>query len=543
MKEIRITTAVAADATAAVRDALLSLAGERDVRLVFEPGEYYFSSADATRRFFGVSNNDSGEKAVVFPILGFDRLTIDGGGSTFIFGAGCFPIAVSESRHVTLKHMILDCDRSPIISFFLRNITDEGFDLCFDKRQNPFRIERGGLIFERAHGDVSNLEREFYLHRRIEHGHCVQFLITGDADVAVDHFPVPYSWMDAVEIEDGVRLTHRAEHPHVCRYREGEEVLFVADCEREVDMILLDRSENVRIKDVTIRRGRGMGVIGQLCENIELDGLRTDTAYHGEASGVTLDALHFVHCSGLLEIRNCEISYPMDDALNVHGIYTELCASDGEHLRVRLVHHQQQFINPYRAGDLLELIDPRTRAIVAKYRVAAAVLSDAGDEIELSGRFTEGADAAHAGCLVENPDRMPRLHLHDNHFYAYPNIRVSGRGGILIENNRFEQYSGTQLVDLSDFWFESGRIGEAIVRNNRFVDCVGRRGTAITVGISGVDEKNAPKIHRRVEISNNLFDGFAVHAVTVSGVMESVIENNRYQSDSKTPLRIDGIVR
>lgn len=543
MKEIRITNAVAADATAAVRDALLSLVGERDVRLVFEPGEYYFSATDATRRFFGVSNNDSGEKSVVFPIFGFDGLTVDGGGSTFTFGAGCFPIAVSESRRVTLENMTLDCDRSPIISFFVRNITDEGFDLCFDKEKNPFRIERGGLIFERAHGEVSNLTREFYLHRRIEHGHCVQFLITGDADVAVDHFPVPYSWMDAVEIEEGVHLTHRAEHPHVCRYREGEEVLFVADCEREVDVILLDRSENLKIKDVTLRRGRGMGVIGQLCENIELDGFRTDPVYHSEAATVTLDALHFVNCSGSLEIHNCDISYPMDDVLNVHGVYTELVSVEGGEMRVRLVHHQQHYINPYRVGDLLEVIDQNSRAILAKYRVERATLSEEGDAIELSGCFIEGADAAHEGCLVENPDRMPRLWLHDNYFHAYPNIRASGRGGILIENNRLEDYSGMQLVDLSDFWFESGRIGEAVIRGNQFKNCVGRRGIAITVGISGIDDQSAPKIHRRVEISDNLFDGFSQLAVSAFGVEEPVIENNRYRTESKTPLRIDGILQ
>lgn len=543
MKEIRITNAEAADATAAVTKALASLAGERDARLVFERGEYHFSATDATHRFFGVCNNDSGEKAVAFPILGFDGLTIDGGGSTFTFGAGCFPVAVSESRGVTLENMILDCDRSPIVSFFVRNITEEGFDLCFDKVQNPFRIERGGLVFERAHGDVSNLEREFYLHRRIEYGHCVQFLITGDADVAVDHFPVPYSWMDAVEIEEGVRLTHRAEHPHVCRYREGEEVLFVADCEREVDMILLDRSENIRIKDVTVRRGRGMGVIGQLCENVELDGFRTDTAYHGEAATVTLDALHFVNCSGLLEIHNCDISYPMDDVLNVHGVYTELRDVDGEQLSVRLVHHQQQYVNPYRTGDLIDVIDPDSRAILARYRVERAMLSASGDTIELSGRFTEGADAVCAGCLVENPDRMPRLWLHDNYFHAYPNIRASGRGGILIENNRLEDYSGMQLVDLSDFWFESGRIGEAVIRGNHFKNCVGRRGIAITVGISGIDEQSAPKIHRRVEISDNRFDGFSQLAVSACGVEELVIENNHYETESKTPLRIDGILQ
>ncbi len=540
MKTIHIPCMGTENATPAVVAALESLRGETDVALVFEKGEYHFWSEGSVSRFLGVANNDSGVKSIVFPIFDFNGLTVDGCGATFIFHDLAFPVAVSHSQNVTLKNIIFDRSASPVIAFRVCNICEDGFDLLFDKAQNPFRIERGGLVFERVRGDVSNLEREFYLHRRIERGHCVQFLITGDANVSTDHFPVPYSWMDATEIDGGVHLVHRVEHPHVCRYDEGEEVLFVADCEREVDVIFLGNSENVKLQNITIRRGCGMGVIGQLCHNIELDGVRTDVAYHNEASSVTLDALHFVNCSGALDIHDCEISYPMDDVLNVHGIYTELVSLDEKRVQVRLVHHQQHFVNPYKSGDVLEMIAPDTREIVAKYRVRTATLSEEGTLIDLTGEFLDGADAVGAGFLVENPDRMPRLHLHDNHFYAYPNIRASGRGGILIENNRLEDYSGTQLVDLSDFWFESGRIGEAVIRGNVFRNCVGRRGIAITVGVSGVDDAIAPKLHGRVEITQNTFDGFSTLAVSAGGVRELIVENNRYVTENGHALRLDG---
>ena len=69
-----------ADATPAVRSALASVHESRGRRLTFAPGRYDFWPDRAAEHLLFVSNNDSGLKRVVFPLLGFDDFEVDGQG-------------------------------------------------------------------------------------------------------------------------------------------------------------------------------------------------------------------------------------------------------------------------------------------------------------------------------------------------------------------------------------------------------------------------------------------------------------------------------
>jgi hypothetical protein len=57
-------------------------------------GTYHFRARYASTKYYSISNNDSGVKAIIFPLLGFDRLTIDGGGSDFLFHGEVLPFVV-----------------------------------------------------------------------------------------------------------------------------------------------------------------------------------------------------------------------------------------------------------------------------------------------------------------------------------------------------------------------------------------------------------------------------------------------------------------
>jgi hypothetical protein len=50
------------------------------------------------------SNNQSGEKRVVFPLSGRRNVTIDGCGSTFVFHGRTFPFAATNGTGLTLRN-------------------------------------------------------------------------------------------------------------------------------------------------------------------------------------------------------------------------------------------------------------------------------------------------------------------------------------------------------------------------------------------------------------------------------------------------------
>ena len=73
---------------------------------------------------------------------------------------------------------------------------------------------------------------------------------------------------------------------------------------------------------------------------------------------------------------------------------------------------------------------------VAQFIVESADFEEnSGTDILITGKFTYGNNDAKVGLLVENPDRMPDLYMHHNHFKNFPHNRISGAGHIIIENN------------------------------------------------------------------------------------------------------------
>ena len=511
--------------------------------LRFERGIYHFYEEGTEERFYAVSNNAAGVKRIVFPLLHMNGITVDGGGSHFVIHGKIFPFVVDDCKNVNLKNIYFDRDRSPHVSLKIRGITESGFDLEIDRQLCPFYVEDGSLFLKKEHGYYSGKEQVFSLHSadRIR----VRYLLTGNCTARYDHLPTPYMWADAEETEWGVHLSYRpVEGAIPCPYEEEERLSFFPDGGRENDLIFLQNSEEIRIEDVTIRQTMGMGVIAELCRNVTIKGLRTD--YDEQAGGVTTtaDMLHFVNCDGRLEISDCHITHTEDDILNVHGMYTRLCTADENTLLTQIMHHEQEGFCPYLAGDRLSLIQQNNGEILGEFIVSSHQFEkDAQNLIRLEGKWEYGLDRileTTEDILVENPHRMPDLHLHHNYFYRFPHLRISGAGQLLIEHNHIEcAKAAALLMDLAQYWYESGRIRHLVFRNNRLIRCnaLGQGPGFIQIGVSGHEDKDAPKIHEHIEITDNEFSGILSYAVTAGGVKELILRNNTTDSGS-FPTRI-----
>lgn len=538
MKTVKIKYEGNKNYTPAVSRALEEISEDDGGCLEFEAGEYHFYKDGALKKFIAVSNNSACDKYVVFPIFKMKNVRIDGRGSAFVFHDITFPFAVMESHGVELLNLTLDTGTPPTGLFKIGKISNEGFYFHIDKEKTPYRIEKGGIIFERENGERSGLDKKFSLHGISKWG--VQYLFTGECSDSRENLPATYLLTDAEERENGLFLKFKEGNVHTLRYPEGSSVNAILDGGRSSDVILLHKTKNTLIKNVTVRRGIGMGVIAQLSENIEIDGFKTDEAYHGEGTTLTADSLHFVNCSGDVKIHNCEISHTMDDAINIHGMYTRITKVDKNSLTVKIGHAEQYFFNPYMNGDIIKSVNDDSFDYTAKMKITDSKLSDDGKEIVLKTEPISGM--AKVGELIESPYRMPNVHIHDNKFYTYPHLRISGAGDILIEKNSFERAIGALIVkDLAKYWYESGRVKNLTFRNNTLNDCNALAGSAfITVDIDGVAHDKSPKIHGRVEISGNRFENVRDKAIVAAGVKELVIKENAFAKESDNVIVIDG---
>ena len=134
----------------------------------------------------------------------------------------------------------------------------------------------------------------------------------------------------------------------------------------------------------------------------------------------------------------------------------------------------------------------------------------------------------YTGFLVENPDRMPDIHIHGNDFSDFPAFRLSGAGKIRFENNVISDcMAAIKFYDLAVYWYESGRIRDARVTHNRLTGCNKLGGDAfIDIRVSGFEPEKAPLIHDRIEISDNTFEKIQKYAVRACGVKELVVKDN-----------------
>ena len=76
--------------------------------LCLSPETYSFGMEGVFRGVFAPSNNDTGEKRVVFPLIGKKRLRIDGRGAVLSFTERLFPFILQDCEDVVLENFTID---------------------------------------------------------------------------------------------------------------------------------------------------------------------------------------------------------------------------------------------------------------------------------------------------------------------------------------------------------------------------------------------------------------------------------------------------
>lgn len=507
------------DSTAHWRAAAEAL--EDGATLSLPKGEYHLGEADARKMWLDPSNNSSGEKIVVFPLIGKSNVTIDGNGSKLVVHGRAFPFVALGCTNVTIRNLTVTTRYPSCAGFTVLSKDDTGFTVEFDAGACPFAVMDGGLSFHLDGHDVSTFGGRLSLHAidRI----AINYLMTPKSPGVKDKFPAPF--MGVVPEDLGGRKVrfryygdkHRksAKLPYGC----GEKVVVNLEEKRYRDVFLFEDCRGVRLEDVSIERFGGMGVVAQRSGDLTVERLKT-VPPEGERVSLTADIMQFVNCFGVIRIENCEGGWSLDDVLNIHGNYLRVEAVEGRRVRLRAMHDAHEGFFPYRPGDAVEFVVARTRQVLATARVIG-VTPDKQNRFLCTLEVDGDVENVPSGALVENVTLNPDVIFRNNRFRNYPNIRVSGRGKYLIEGNRLEcACSALTVFDLAEYWYESGRISEMTVRNNDFIDCNGLGGrTFIDVGVAGWGA-DAPKIHGRIRLENNRFEGVKGTRVRTSGVFD-----------------------
>ncbi len=526
MKEILIKKTVN-DMVPAVFEALESCAEEAVIK--FLEGEYHFYPESAFEKYYYISNNRHGLKRVAFPIIGKKNITIDGGGSRFIFHGEIVPFVVENSEHITLKNFSVDWDR-PFYSEGIITAADEtGVTLEVDRQRYPYHFENGQMIFEGEGWARSFSEGVFE----------IDPVIGGPAYLSGDAMGLGITKdLGVEEAADGV-IRFNKKFPRVPKVGN---ILLLRHYRRCCPGIHLKHSKDTQFENITLHHAGGMGVIGQFCENVTLRNCRV-TPSAGRHFSVTVDATHFVNCRGLIRLENCLFEGQLDDPCNVHGINTRIKEIiNRRKVITELVHHEQHGVEIGFPGDRIHFSDNET------------LLSYAGNTIEKTNRldaqylqitFTEDLPPELcAGHVMENMSWTPDLHIigctcRNNRARGY---LISTPGKVVVENNRIESSgAGIKISGDANYWFESGAVRDVLIRNNEFGDCCygpkqwGRAVIDIDPEISN-SWKKPECFHRNIRIENNRFFTFDVGILYARSVDGVAFSGNKIRRTESYPM-------
>ena len=183
-------------------------------------------------------------------------------------------------------------------------------------------------------------------------------------------------------------------------------------------------------------------------------------------------------------IEECQLEHQYDDAVNIHGIYSiaERMLPSREWL-VKRGHRAQYGVPLAVSGNRFRAVHPNTLATVCEFR-ADKVAEEDDSHIRI---LTDSPEAIPAGSALENLDwRFSDIIIRKNIMrHSNPRgILVSAGEHILIEDNQIDvPYAAIYIAGGADCWYESGFVGETIIRNNTIRACYGAEPSLLRAAI------------------------------------------------------------
>ena len=505
------------DVTYLLNRLIESVQNEPDVTFVFPTGQYEFYPENAVERHRSVSNHDNSLKRLAFPLFGCKNITVDGGGSLFMFHGRISPFVLDGVEGATLRNFSIDWSRSfhdemPVVE---RDEKSGSFVVEIDAEKYPYSIQHGNLFSDKY-------DWQDRMGSNIIFDPKTRAPIFNTQDYSVNFFR-PHKATEVGKNRVKIEANFRKTPPPV-----GSVLISYGThpTSRLCPAIHLANSKNIRLQDVTIYDAGGMGVIAERTENIHLERVKV-TSNQERLVATRADATHFIGCKGMIRVENCLFEHMLDDAINVHGAYIKVVEYLGnKEFLCEISHFQQWGLTFAEQGDKVALLSRETVLPMYQTKVAGVKVLN---ERRLVVTVADMPEKLPAGPLsMENLTWYPDLVMRENivRENRARSVLVTTKGSVLIEDNVFSsQMHGILIEGDNNKWYESGGVEDVTIRNNTFVNS-GFGGTeryplVASPLLTSEQRMGEGHYHRNIRFVNNKlksFNGHMVFAASVKGL-------------------------
>lgn len=493
-------------------------------KLIFDKGVYDFYPDKASEDVMYVSNHDIyGIYRIAFLLKGMKNFTVDGGGSKFLFHDCIIPFVLKNSENIVLENFSIDYDRVPSIETFVTRVEEDYLEMDV-LGEETYRIDRGQLYAQDQLGLKDYPYRYIYV-RGMNYDH--RYLsITRDAP----------AWGEVAQFEDlGDRKLRM--YQKTVRVEAGTNLTLRCHATRQTSNIVISECKDVSVLGVTMYRGYGMGVLAQKTENVTIDRMTVE-AREGHMDSLNADATHFVHCKGLVKVANSSFREQLDDALNIHGIFTKIIEKTDDYILIKYMHHQAQGINIYDKGSVFQTLNQKTLIPNGEYEIADVDVIN----MNITRLYVKGGTKdIQVGDVVEDLTWSCDLLFENNKVYdnRARGMLVAAKGKAVIRNNYFNS-PGVAILFESDgqYWYESGGTNHVEIVENTFENCKFTDGWGkYVITVKPREEFNEGQFyHKYIRIADNRFVDNNAPLLYADNIAHVVFENNTIENQNSEEL-------
>lgn len=499
----------------------------------------HFYQEGTTQKYYYISNNDCGEKRIVFPLLKKKNIIIDGEGAELIFHGKILPFVIDECQGITIRNLSIDYTEPMYIQAEIKNAGKEYFELQFDEKEFKYR-EHDGKIW--IYHDEYGWETEFChclaieMEREKKRPDAYKDCYITETEENVDHGFLNdfFKYIKCKNLGNGrLAISGKIDVVH----NSGNYWVGTFHYNRDNPGIFINDSKDICLENIEIYHALSMGVIGQLSENIILNNVNTRLRDNTKRFlSVCADSVHFVNCRGKIKISNCVFSNMLDDALNIHGIYHIVQKIEGKSIiRSRIGHFQQAGIVSYKTGDKICIIDRKTGKRLGFYTVkeAGSVNSD-----EIWIETNETLELFENECVIENMSANPEIQICqcESGNNRPRGFLLASPKKITVENCTF--YNMHEAISISagiGGWYESGCVKDVVIRNNNFKGSAYAGGIALYIVPCFEEMEKQSHLYGNVLIEENTFTQAEKRILQINAVENLIFKNNRFICDMNMP--------
>lgn len=502
---------------------MLDFARDKNVsHILFQKGTYYIDVDSCQAHMLYITNTlGDGElpknetphlqKTAIY-LNGLHDITIDGDSSVFVLRGKMTNLSMVHCQNITLKNIEL------------RHAQPDMHELCVRKK-TPFSVEF----------DVdSETKVEFKGGKPYFYGKGFSYPADKGASTA--------NWIPLIK-KGSESSCQRVRHPLSKAIKYKEEIggftayylntarfdvgdrFYIYDVIRQYVGIFINECQNVSLINVKQSFNHSLAVVMQCSENITVK----DCTFAPEENSPRLmascaDFIQSSMCRGFIRVENCEFKGAGDDCINVHGIHFIVTEINGNEIKLKYMHNQTHGFNPFRDGDTVGFISPKSLREKSQCTVVSSRLIN---EYELILTLGKKPDAC-VNDAVENISACPEVYFCGNTIsrIVTRGVLLTTRGKSEIKNNRFisTAMSSILLSDDANAWYESGMCKDVLIKDNIF-DFSGEP----TILIKPENRVHSGAVHENIRIENNTFPKGIKCCVSAKSTDNiTIIKNNEF---------------